>query len=223
MQQAIDNQPNSISIKGLDKAEILAALYNNSKSQGLGYLHYQEGDMTKEEAQELLVQSSNKYFDYLKGRVMKIDLSTDTLNTFLYNRDLGNGAAEGVIKSLKDGKDGKDEEARSSRVEKKVSNFQYQILGEKEEIKNDLKDLTELDNMWMYQNLDGIHKYPDLKSGYVVVAEFDQVVKKTMVLCPNKESMNQIYKQYSTGMAVNLTWYSAKYEPTLKVSSFDWE
>ncbi len=89
-----------ISIKDFNKADVLAALYNHSKPQGLGFLNYIPNRMTREEAQELLDANPRKYFDYLYGRVLKIDLSTDELDPRLYDRDLGNGAAQRVIDKL---------------------------------------------------------------------------------------------------------------------------
>jgi hypothetical protein len=88
-----------MNISGMNKAKILAALYNNSKPQGMGFLHFDDQPMTQEEAQELL-DSGQTYFDYLKGRVMKIDLSGDELETWLYNRDNGENAAEAVLANL---------------------------------------------------------------------------------------------------------------------------
>lgn len=82
-------------IKGMDKAEILAKLYNGSKPQGMGFLQASPEDMSIEQARELLKDQT--YFDYLHGRVMKIDLSTDDLRTNLYNRDIGEGAAERIL------------------------------------------------------------------------------------------------------------------------------
>jgi len=52
--------------------------------------------MTLEQAQEILA-SGHMYFDYLRGRVMKIDLSKDYLDTSSYDRDNGQGAAEYAI------------------------------------------------------------------------------------------------------------------------------
>lgn len=87
-------------ITGLNKAEVLAALYNNSKAQGMGLLHPGHSKlMTTEDAQTYLEKF--KYFDYLNGRVMKIDLSTDELDLTLYNRDNGKGAGERIINILK--------------------------------------------------------------------------------------------------------------------------
>lgn len=84
-----------INISGISKAKVLAALYNNSKPMGRGMLHYDPAMMTEGEAEELLKQES--YFDYIKGRVMKVDLSTDEFDPFLYDRDNGEGAAEEAI------------------------------------------------------------------------------------------------------------------------------
>lgn len=89
-----------VSIEGLDKADVLAALYNGSRAQGMAFLQYEDRPMTKKEAEELLKRSD--YFDYLKGRVMKVSLRGDKeLNEFLYDRDNGPGAAEQAINSLR--------------------------------------------------------------------------------------------------------------------------
>lgn len=88
-----------IDITGLDKAVLLAALYNRSKPQGLGILHARPGDMTPAEATTHL--STGPYFDYLGGRVLKVDLGGDTLNPWLYDRDNGSGAAARVVEQLR--------------------------------------------------------------------------------------------------------------------------
>lgn len=88
-----------INIEGLKKAEVLKVLYNNSKPLGLGILQFENTDMTTEEAEELLEDQT--YFDYLKGRVMKIDLKSDVeFEEWLYDRDNGQGAAQRAIDSL---------------------------------------------------------------------------------------------------------------------------
>lgn len=87
----------SIDLRGLDKAAVLAALYNASAPMGLGLLHYDPTPMTVEEARELLPYG---YFGYLKGRVMQIDLRGDELNPWGYDRDNGEGVAQSVIQSL---------------------------------------------------------------------------------------------------------------------------
>lgn len=85
-------------ISKYDKADVLRVLYNRAKVQGLGFLHWTPEDMTKVEAEELL--QADLYFDYLFGRVMKVDLSRDELDIRLYNRDNGPGAAEEAIEEL---------------------------------------------------------------------------------------------------------------------------
>jgi hypothetical protein len=86
----------SMNIKGISKAKILAALYNASQPQGMGWLQATPDDMSEAEAQKLL-DAGQTYFDYVRGRVMKIDLSGDELRTALYDRDNGHGAAEDAI------------------------------------------------------------------------------------------------------------------------------
>lgn len=91
----------TINIKGLNKAKLLAALYNASKTQGFGILQFEAKPMTEDEAAVLLERQT--YFDYLKGRVMKIDLSSDELRTDLYNRDVGYGVAESIVEDARSG------------------------------------------------------------------------------------------------------------------------
>ena len=89
-----------ISIKGLDKAKVLKALYDNSHVQGLGFLNAVPDDfVTIEVCKELL--EKHTYFDYLYGRVLKVDLSGDEFNEWLYDRDCGQGAALAAIQSIR--------------------------------------------------------------------------------------------------------------------------
>ena len=88
-----------IDISSLNKADVLRVLYNNAKTQGMGIIHYTPEDMTCEEAKSIL-NGGETYFDYLKGRVMKVKLEGDILETGLYNRDNGFGAAEKAIAEI---------------------------------------------------------------------------------------------------------------------------
>ena len=85
-----------MNISKLDKAVVLAALYNHARPQGMGLTHYDPVPMTMDEAREILA-TGQTHFDYVKGRVMKVDLSKDFLDTRLYDRDNGSGAAEDAI------------------------------------------------------------------------------------------------------------------------------
>ncbi len=87
-----------INIKELNKAEVLKNLYNNSKIQGMGFLQARSGDMTTAQAEEILKETHD--FDYLYGKVMKVNLSGDSFNPWLYDRDNGPGAAESALKPL---------------------------------------------------------------------------------------------------------------------------
>jgi hypothetical protein len=89
-----------LDISGKKKAEILAALYNSSRPLGMGILHYKSETMTVQEASAILQKDT--CFDYLMGRVMKVNLSSDTLDTWGYDRDNGDGAAMKAIAHISD-------------------------------------------------------------------------------------------------------------------------
>jgi hypothetical protein len=93
----------AIDISGLSKAEVLAALYNAASSAGKGFLTAavsSQGEMTVRQASELLRQRTS--FDWLNGRSFKIDLSSDTFEPWLYDRDNGGeGTAEKIIEQLR--------------------------------------------------------------------------------------------------------------------------
>jgi hypothetical protein len=94
-----------IDIRGFNKAKVLAALYNASHPQGMGFLHFDPKDMTESEAQRIIDSCTvidNRpylYFDYLMGRVMKVDLSRDFFDERLYDRDNGSGAAFEAVRN----------------------------------------------------------------------------------------------------------------------------
>ena len=87
-----------INIKGINKAEVLKRLYDNSQPLGMGFLQAEAGNMSIEEAESII--RNNKDFDYLKGRVMKVDLSSDEFDPWLYDRDNGQGAAKKALSDL---------------------------------------------------------------------------------------------------------------------------
>lgn len=103
-------KPNAVNIAGINKAELLAALYNEASPLGMGFLHYTPEKMTTEQAQALIDDGHDDlmfrrhqrlYFDYVKGRPLKVDLSGDEMSTALYNRDQGQGSAERVVENLR--------------------------------------------------------------------------------------------------------------------------
>jgi hypothetical protein len=91
-----------IDIKGKNKAAVLAALYNASRPLGMGVMHFDPALMTVEEAVEIILEIPPVAlsFDYLKGRVMKVNLSGDEFDPWLYDRDNGEGAAARALEGL---------------------------------------------------------------------------------------------------------------------------
>lgn len=75
-----------IDIIGLNKAAVLAALYNATKPLGLGILHDLKRDMTVDEAQKMIDGRSDLppklalSFDYVCGRPVKCDLGGDSFD-----------------------------------------------------------------------------------------------------------------------------------------------
>jgi len=88
---------NTVFLAEDQKPAALAALYNASRHLGLGWLHATPQDLTVDEATAMLQEQ--KYFDYLRGRVMKLDFKRDPLDLRLYDRDNGNGAAEMALRA----------------------------------------------------------------------------------------------------------------------------
>ena len=79
------------------KPAALAALYNASQPLGMGFLHVRDEDMGVDEAAELL--KTTGYFDYLHGRVMKLNFDLAPLWLGLYDRDNGAGAGERALRA----------------------------------------------------------------------------------------------------------------------------
>lgn len=89
-------------IKGYDKNELFRLLYNHAQPFGLGFLHYDPTNMTIKEAKEIIKEAGNNlYFDYFKGRSMKVNLSGDDVDTFCYNRDSHVTAEELLSRMIK--------------------------------------------------------------------------------------------------------------------------
>lgn len=86
-------------IKGIDKAKILVALFSMASPRGLGWLQHKPSDqLTLDDARALL--KDRTYFDYLRGRVMKVNLAPNVneLDLRLFERD--NGPAEARLMEL---------------------------------------------------------------------------------------------------------------------------
>lgn len=107
-----------VSIAGLDKAEVLAALVNagcnlngplNTPAKIIAFATQMNGGFTVEAAQEMLGRGS-KYVDYAGGVAIKCDFSGDSLSLRLYDRDQSQGAGEKVIAQLREQKKQKQQQ-----------------------------------------------------------------------------------------------------------------
>lgn len=87
-----------VDIKGLDKKKVLQALYGAARPQGMGFARFAPGPLTETELEHYTNPLGR--FDYLKGRVMKVDISNDSFDEFLFDRDNGEGAAQRAISSI---------------------------------------------------------------------------------------------------------------------------
>ena len=115
-----------VDIKGLDKARVLKALYDHSHVQGSGFLQaVPDGVVTVEHCAELLAKYS--YFDYLHGRVLKVDLSGDEFDERLYDRDCGEGAAQRAVDSVRAEKESGKNTAGNADGEKKELSMEEKV------------------------------------------------------------------------------------------------
>lgn len=90
-----------VDIKGLDKAEVILALWNGSHEQGMSFLGTKTAHPTIADAREWIERNPSMYFDYLNGRVIKCDISGDEFDPRLYDRDCGACAAEAAIAEIR--------------------------------------------------------------------------------------------------------------------------
>lgn len=87
-----------IDISGLDKRDVLRALYDAAKPQGMGMLQYDPAPLTDAEVERLLPEGQDApFFDYVKWRVMKVKIAGDDFDPWLFDRDNGSGAARAAL------------------------------------------------------------------------------------------------------------------------------
>lgn len=132
-----------VDIKGLEKARVLKALYDHSHVQGSGFLQaVPDGVVTVEHCEMLLGRQT--YFDYLHGRVMKVELSGDEFNERLYDRDCGEGAAQRAVDSVRAEQEGGGDAAGNEDGEKKEPYLEEQAEMTKEAVHKIMDILNEL-------------------------------------------------------------------------------
>lgn len=95
-----------VNIEGLDVADVLVALWENSRSQGFSRLGQYSQNLTKAEAEQEIAESTENnggFVDYVNGRVIKCKLyhGATEFDSWGYDRDNGPGAAQKVIDQLR--------------------------------------------------------------------------------------------------------------------------
>ncbi|NCE63055.1 hypothetical protein D1159_00315 [Pseudoflavonifractor sp. 524-17] len=130
-----------VDIKGMDKARVLKALYENSHLQGMGFMQA-SGPITVEHCAGLLEKQT--YFDYLYGRVLKVELSEDEFDERLYDRDCGEGAAQRAVDSVRVEREGGENAAGNADEEKKEPSLEEQAEMTEEAVHKILDILKEL-------------------------------------------------------------------------------
>ena len=80
----------------LADAEVLMHLYNNAQCPGptsMAWLAYEWKSMSLDEAEKIVEKNGEyQHYDYVKGRVVKTDITERPLNPRFYDRDNGEGA-----------------------------------------------------------------------------------------------------------------------------------
>lgn len=88
-------------ISGLDRKQVVQALFTAASHQGMGVLGSSQdrnNKLTDQEAEKVI---QAKKVGYLKGRSMKLNFDGDQLDVTLYNRDNGDNAAQEVLHELR--------------------------------------------------------------------------------------------------------------------------
>lgn len=97
-----------IDIRGLDKAEVLLALYHAAFTPGsrAAEVAAQAPTVTIDHCRSHLAElgrlgGGSLYIDYFAGRVIKVDLSGDEIDPWLFDRDNGGDACKDAIEGLR--------------------------------------------------------------------------------------------------------------------------
>lgn len=88
-----------VNIKGIDKVEILRCLVNDACNLN-GGLFAQDKCLNYEDCEEMLNFNHTKYFDFINGKSLHINLNGQNLYTTQYDEANGNDACYNSIKHL---------------------------------------------------------------------------------------------------------------------------
>lgn len=101
---SLQSDSSDLDISGLDKAQVLRALFDVAVPAGSSINHYNSSDtLSDAEVEDVLLRGRA---DYLKGRYMKITFNEedDTIVVDQYNEMLKGNVAEDIIKKLREAK-----------------------------------------------------------------------------------------------------------------------
>lgn len=95
-----------IDITGIDRAELIAELYNNTQPLGLGILQDIKEGLTAERVRAVITSGLDEdlYLDYVAGRPIKVILRDNSLlHARLYDRDApgGEGTCARIVAALR--------------------------------------------------------------------------------------------------------------------------
>lgn len=92
-----------VDITGLNKADVVVALYKGTRRHGMGLL---QSELDEQQVREIATKhfardGKNYDIDYLAGKPLKVDLAGDSFDPRLYDRDAGPGAAQRAVNKLR--------------------------------------------------------------------------------------------------------------------------
>lgn len=95
-------QSDSVDISGLDKAGLLFRLWSNAKPA----LYYTQRNIDPPEfgPMKAALEATKTYIDYYNGRCIKANLSGNSVNPKMYDRDAGTGAFSTIVNTMRSGK-----------------------------------------------------------------------------------------------------------------------
>jgi hypothetical protein len=92
----------SIDVSGITPASLLAQLCNNAKPKGMGFMNCTGKLMSESDADTILSDSKDKFFDYLNGCPIKTNFKYyPIMSAGGYDRDHGPGAFQKCVDDIK--------------------------------------------------------------------------------------------------------------------------
>lgn len=79
-----------IEVTSIDLKELIKAAYKLSRPQGMGFVHFEEGELDKDSINKIIDKTNNDYcalsMDYVKGRAVKLTVFKEDGKLFIPNR-----------------------------------------------------------------------------------------------------------------------------------------